>query len=91
MPKPMRRRMPGSRSSGDAQPIEPEPAFRDRYLRLQPQAADLLALGDFSFYRITPVAIRFIEGFGGIHWVSPAAYAPPDNDIVAIEAECSNT
>ncbi len=44
-----------------------------RYLRHFPEAADLMLL-DFAFYRIEPVAIRYIGGVGRIHWVSLEAY-----------------
>lgn len=44
-----------------------------RYLRHFPEAADLLQL-DFAFYRIEPVAIRYIGGIGRIHWVKPENY-----------------
>ena len=29
---------------------------------------------DFSFYRIVPTAIRFIGGFGAIHWIDTIAF-----------------
>jgi hypothetical protein len=35
------------------------------------------AMHDFSFYRIEPVRIRFIGGFGKIHWVEPEQYLLP--------------
>ena len=70
---------------GDARPIALDACAQARYCRLRPDAAGLLALGDFSFYRIMPTAIRFIEGFGAIHWVGAAAYAPPANAIEGIE------
>lgn len=72
---------------GEARRFAADDAFRARFLRLQPQGEQLLALGDFGFFRIHPTAIRFIEGFGSIHWVSPAAYAPPANTIAAIEPD----
>lgn len=40
-----------------------------RYLRYFPEAAAYFGLHDFSFYRIVPVAVRYIAGFGKIHWV----------------------
>jgi len=55
---------------GDAARLGVEPAIRQRYLRLQPQAAQMLALGDFAFWCITPMRIRFIAGFGEICWIS---------------------
>ena len=43
-----------------------------RYLAYHPDAERLLALGDFSFYAIAPLTLRYIGGFGEIHWI-PAA------------------
>lgn len=31
-------------------------------------------MSDFSFYRIRPQTLRYIGGFGKIHWVSAASY-----------------
>lgn len=60
-------------------------ALRARYLRYFPDAERLLALGDFDFYRIEPVQVRFISGFADIHWISAAAYAPPANELAGDE------
>jgi len=46
-----------------------------RYLRYFPEAQTYFAMHDFSFYRIRPVAIRYIGGFGRIHWVDMENYA----------------
>ncbi len=62
-------------------------ALRARYLNYFPGADQLLALGDFSWYRIVPVTLRFIGGFGAIHWVPAADYAPPANQLGAAEPE----
>lgn len=61
---------------GEAHRIEDQEAPRGRYLRYFPDAERLLALGDFAFYAIAPKTVRYIGGFGDIHWVSRAAYAP---------------
>ena len=57
---------------------EPEPD-RDqaglRYLRYFPEAETYFSMHDFSFYRIRPLAIRYIGGFGKIHWVDMKNYA----------------
>jgi putative heme iron utilization protein len=54
-------------------------SLRQRYLNYFPNAEQLFALGDFSFYRVAPVMLRFIGGFGAIHWISAESYAPPVN------------
>lgn len=61
-------------------------ALRARYLRYFPDSARLLELGDFDFYRLEPLQIRFISGFADIHWISAAAFAPPVNQLAGDEA-----
>jgi hypothetical protein len=48
------------------------------YLRHFPESEHLLMMQDFVFYRIHPVAIRYIGGFGRIHWVNMAHYGCTD-------------
>jgi heme iron utilization protein len=43
-----------------------------RYLRYFPQAEAYFGMHDFRFYRIEPVRIRYIGGFGRIHWLEAA-------------------
>lgn len=62
-------------------------AIAARYLRYFPQAERLLALGDFSFFEIEPKTLRYIGGFGAIHWVSAAQFAPPANSLADSEAD----
>jgi putative heme iron utilization protein len=45
-----------------------------RYLRYFPEAQAYFDMADFNFYRITPLAIRYIGGFGDIHWVKAENY-----------------
>jgi hypothetical protein len=42
-----------------------------RYCRFYPQAEAYSRELDFDFYRLEPVKVRFIAGFGQIHWVEP--------------------
>jgi putative heme iron utilization protein len=62
-------------------------ALEARYLRYVPDAVRLLALGDFCFYRIEPLRLRFIGGFGDIQWIAAAAYTPPADAIAECEAD----
>ena len=74
--------------TGDARRAGAElSALQARYLQYFPAAERLLALGDFSFFCIEPVTLRYIGGFGAIHWISPADYAPPANALAACEAD----
>lgn len=59
--------------------------IQDRYLRYQPEGERSLALGGFHFYRIEPQQVRFIEGFGGIHWIAATSYLAPA--VALTEAE----
>lgn len=58
-----------------------------RYLRYFPEAQTYLAMHDFSFYRILPVAIRYIGGFGKIHWIDMENYAVQPYPLIAQESD----
>jgi heme iron utilization protein len=58
-----------------------------RYLRYFPEAQTYFAMHDFSFYRIRPVAIRYIGGFGKIHWVNMENYAVIQAEAYAKQEE----
>jgi len=51
-------------------PAADEPDARARYLAVWPRAADYLALGDFSFWRLSIEEARLIAGFGEIRWLT---------------------
>jgi putative heme iron utilization protein len=69
---------------GDLAPIE-DPAAVARYLRYQPEAAGLLDIGGFRFFRLEPHAVRFIAGFGSIHSVAGSNYVAPELPIALAE------
>lgn len=48
-------------------------AVISRCYRYLPDAHDYVTKLDFDFYRLNPVKVRFIGGFGEIHWVDPAS------------------
>ena len=58
-----------------------------RYLRYFPEAQSYFAMHDFSFYRIRPVAIRYIGGFGRIHWVNMEDYAVQPCPLIEQESD----
>ena len=72
---------------GDTARIDCDPFLRARFLRFQPQAQQLLGLGDFSFWRVAPVMLRFIAGFGAIRWISAADFAPPAHALAEVESD----
>ncbi len=56
-----------------------------RYLRYFPEANTYFAMHDFSFYRIVPETIRYIGGFGNIHWVKAPDYLVPAYALIEQE------
>ena len=70
---------------GNARLISEREAIGTRYLRYFPEAEKYLQMHDFSFYRIQPIAIRYIGGFGNIHWVNKEKYALAPYDLIAQE------
>ncbi|MEL7147225.1 MAG: DUF2470 domain-containing protein [Bacteroidota bacterium] len=57
---------------GDMQKLPNEDnAVIDRYYRHFPQSAGYHEAHDFSFYRLQPASVRYIGGFGNIHWLAP--------------------
>lgn len=75
---------------GRAERLPDKDSLGPRYLRFHPQAEGYFAMHDFNFYRIEPVRLRWIGGFGKIHWVEREDYLcatgslPEDEtDIVA--------
>lgn len=71
---------------GHCRRIDDTDAIARRYLRYFPDAVDLIAL-DFDFFRLTSSAIRYIGGFGTIHWLGGDALAPAPHAIEQIEHE----
>lgn len=72
---------------GDAHSVADKHQARTRYLRYFPEAAGYLAMHDFSFYRIVPQTLRFIGGFGKIHWVAADSYLVPPYPLIEQEAD----
>jgi hypothetical protein len=71
--------------SGHAIQLADKTPLRNRYLRYLPQAAQYFDLHDFQFYRIGITAVRYIGGFGKIHWVEAASYQAPANQLEELE------
>jgi len=71
---------------GNAEPVPDREQPGQRYLRYFPEAQTYLAMHDFSFYRIRPVAIRYIGGFGRIHWVDMENYAVQPYPLIEEES-----
>ncbi len=72
---------------GTAQHIAERDLLGKRYLRYFPEAQTWLALQDFQFYRIVPQALRYIGGFGKVHWVKAESYALAPYALIEAEDE----
>ncbi len=49
-------------------------AVRAAYLAAQPSAAQYASFKDFAFYRLEPIAVRDVGGFGKMSWVDLEEY-----------------
>lgn len=72
---------------GSAQHVAERDLAGKRYLRYFPEAQSYFAMHDFQFYRIAPQAVRYIGGFGNIHWVKAADYAQAPYPLAEQEDE----
>lgn len=72
---------------GEARLAPERTQLSKRYLRYFPEAETYLTLQDFQFYRIAPHAIRYIGGFGKIHWVNVENYVPSPYPLIEVEDE----
>ena len=72
---------------GNAALIADKDAIGARYLRYFPEAESYFAMHDFAFYRIQPNAIRYIGGFGKIHWVNIEQYTLAPYALIEQEAD----
>lgn len=70
---------------GRAERLTDKDELGPRYLRYFPQAEGYFAMHDFNFYRIEPVKIRWIGGFGRIFWVDPEAYLAAPGTLLEAE------
>lgn len=57
----------------------------ERYYAFFPDARDYHLTHDFHFYRLLPVRVRYIGGFGRIYWLEPALMLR--DNVFAADAE----
>jgi hypothetical protein len=80
---------------GEIRPFVADPALIERYLRYQPTAERLLALGDFHFLRMRLQRLRFIGGFARMGWLDADAFellspvSPPAEQALLAELAAS--
>jgi putative heme iron utilization protein len=59
---------------------------RETFLKQQPTAAYYVDFKDFAFYRLEPVALRYVGGFGRMSWVTAEDYLTAEPDPLAAAA-----
>jgi putative heme iron utilization protein len=62
-------------------------AARETFLKQQPSAAYYVDFEDFAFYRVQPVALRYVGGFGLMSWVTADDYREAEPDPLASAAQ----
>jgi len=75
---------------GPCRRVEPadREATRATFLAAQPDASYYVDFKDFAFYRLEPIALRYVGGFGRMSWVTPEEYAAAEPDpLVSAAAE----
>ncbi|HYR83320.1 MAG TPA: DUF2470 domain-containing protein [Terriglobia bacterium] len=60
---------------------------RERYFRYHPSARQYDQTHDFSFFRLDLVRVRFIGGFGQIHWIEPGEFMTKNPFSAAQESQ----
>jgi hypothetical protein len=64
-----------------------DPALAARYLRFYPDHRQYLDIGGFRFYLVEPVQVRYIQGFGGLHWIAGSSYSDTPAGIAGAEQD----
>ncbi|MFC3096119.1 DUF2470 domain-containing protein [Alteromonas sediminis] len=62
---------------GQAQALSCDPKEANEYFNLFPQAHGYVNAHDFRFYRVKVERLRYIGGFGDIHWLKEADWRMP--------------
>lgn len=70
---------------GDLVPSE-DAAIAARYLRFFPEGSRYLEIGGFRFFRMNPLSLRYIAGFGSIHTIAADSYLAPEHPIAIAES-----
>jgi putative heme iron utilization protein len=68
-------------------PLEGYAALAARYLRYFPEGERYLSIGGFRFFRLEPLSLRHIAGFGSIHTIPGESYLAPAFAIAEAEGE----
>ena len=71
---------------GEARPLANPDSIQARYLRLFPDHAQYLEIGGFRFWAIEPLQVRYIAGFGSLHWIPGESFLARAGEIPELEA-----
>lgn len=71
---------------GNALPVENPAEVRDLYLAAQPQSSYWIDFADFHFFRLTPIDLYYVGGFGTMGWVAAEDYIQASPDPLASAA-----
>lgn len=71
---------------GEAHPLADAGSIEARYLRLFPDHAQYLAIGGFRFWVIEPLQVRYIAGFGSLHWIPGPSFLAQPGEMANLEA-----
>lgn len=69
-----------------AVPAGEQGGARELFLAAHPSASYYVEFKDFGFYRLQPIALRYVGGFGRMSWVSADEYAAAEPDPLAAAA-----
>jgi putative heme iron utilization protein len=58
-------------------------AIKRLFLAAHPDAAQYVDFKDFAFYRLVPLALRYVGGFGRMSWVNAVEYLAATPDPIA--------
>lgn len=67
-------------------PEDDIPPIRTKYLERHPNSSNWVDFADFSFYRMEPVELYYVGGFGVMGWVDAQDYALSHPDPLASSA-----
>lgn len=59
---------------GEVSQVEPSATWVARFFRYHPDMQQLASFGDFAFYRLHPLRVRVIAGFGQAGWIEQEAW-----------------
>ena len=68
---------------GETRPVPDQKAIADRYLRFYPDHEQYLQIGGFRFFVLEPLQARYIQGFGGLHWIAGDSYLAAGSSAMA--------